>query len=107
MESFSARRRAPAAVEIEEVTVVGQGGDEAVEKKVFVAVEKELKQGKYKLQWAIQNFSAEVVIVLVHVHRPPQWIPISMLALLRLCFCLLVLTVQIAVLIDGFGGFSG
>ncbi|KAJ0967154.1 hypothetical protein J5N97_024071 [Dioscorea zingiberensis] len=76
MEGLISRRRAVPAGEIEETIVVGRGGEEAVEKKVYVAVAKELKEGKNTIQWVLQNFSTKAVIVFVHVHRPPKWIPI-------------------------------
>ncbi|CAA7403372.1 unnamed protein product [Spirodela intermedia] len=43
--------------------------------KVFVAVGKEFKESKSVLMWALQNFPRDKKIVLAHVHRHDQMIP--------------------------------
>ncbi|CAA6666576.1 unnamed protein product [Spirodela intermedia] len=43
--------------------------------KVFVAVAKEFKESKSVLMWALQNFPRDKKIVLAHVHRHDQMIP--------------------------------
>ncbi|KAH7669528.1 Adenine nucleotide alpha hydrolases-like protein [Dioscorea alata] len=43
--------------------------------KVFVAVGKDFKDGKTLISWVCQNTPKEKKIVLVHVHRPAQMIP--------------------------------
>ncbi|KAJ6840817.1 U-box domain-containing protein 33-like isoform X1 [Iris pallida] len=45
------------------------------EEKVYVAVKKELKEGKATLLWLLQNTTREKKIVITHVHVPAQMIP--------------------------------
>ncbi|KAG1359598.1 U-box domain-containing protein 33 [Cocos nucifera] len=47
----------------------------AAEEKVYVALGKEVKEGKANLLWVLENTSREKKIVIVHVHRPAQKIP--------------------------------
>uniref|UniRef100_A0A1D1XQJ3 RING-type E3 ubiquitin transferase n=1 Tax=Anthurium amnicola TaxID=1678845 RepID=A0A1D1XQJ3_9ARAE len=56
---------------------VSQGGSLSVGigEMVFVAVGKEYKESKSTLIWALQNSSTDTKLVLVHVHRPAQMIP--------------------------------
>lgn len=42
---------------------------------VYVAVGKEYKESKETLLWVVQNISKNKKVVLVHVHRPAQMIP--------------------------------
>ncbi|XP_010940488.1 U-box domain-containing protein 33 [Elaeis guineensis] len=55
--------------EIEEEPAVAE------EEKVYVALGKEVKEGKANLLWVLENTSREKKIVIVHVHRPAQKIP--------------------------------
>ena len=55
-------------VEIEEVEEV---------ERVYVAVGKEYKESKETVIWVLQNISKDKKVVLVHVHRPAQMIPMS------------------------------
>ncbi|KAL9264361.1 U-box domain-containing protein [Drosera capensis] len=50
-------------------------GEEVVEDTVFVAVGKEVKESKFTLIWALQNSKGKK-ICLIHVHEPPQTVPI-------------------------------
>ncbi|KAL9258010.1 U-box domain-containing protein [Drosera capensis] len=50
-------------------------GEEVVEDTVFVAVGKEVKESNYTLIWALQNSKGKK-ICLIHVHEPPQTVPI-------------------------------
>lgn len=52
------------------------------EEKVYVALGKEVKEGKANLLWALENSSREKKIVIVHVYRPAQKIPMSKFLLL-------------------------
>lgn len=64
--------------ETEDEMVVGPvGREEEIEapEKVFVAVGKDFKDGKTLISWVCQNTPKEKKIVLVHVHRPAQMIP--------------------------------
>lgn len=66
--------------ETEDEMVVGPvGREEEIEapEKVFVAVGKDFKDGKTLISWVCQNTPKEKKIVLVHVHRPAQMIPMS------------------------------
>jgi hypothetical protein len=67
-----------------EIVEVSQAGGEveeasqAAEDKVFVAVDEEFKRGKSALQWALQNLAKDgTQVVVAHVHRPAQMIPMS------------------------------
>ncbi|KAJ6835152.1 U-box domain-containing protein 33-like [Iris pallida] len=66
--------------EIESVVSFGNeeeegGGEGGGEEKVYVAVKKELKEGKATLLWLLQHTSREKKIVITHVHVPAQMIP--------------------------------
>lgn len=71
--SSSSRARSTSSLgEIEEEKQV-----EEVVEKVHVAVGKEYKESKETLIWLLQNVSKDKMVVLVHVHRPAQMIPMS------------------------------
>ncbi|PKA59384.1 U-box domain-containing protein 33 [Apostasia shenzhenica] len=48
---------------------------EEEEEKVYVALPLEVKEGKETLQWVLKNISADEKLVILHIHRPPQLIP--------------------------------
>ncbi|XP_008778858.2 U-box domain-containing protein 33-like isoform X1 [Phoenix dactylifera] len=59
--------------EIEEEPAVAEEAAEDV--KVYVALGKEVKEGKANLLWVLEKTSWEKKIVILHVHRPAQKIP--------------------------------
>lgn len=62
-----------------EIVEVDQaGGELEAADRVFVAVPGEVKHGKSALQWALQNLAKDgAQVVVAHVHRPAQMIPMS------------------------------
>ncbi|WOK94871.1 hypothetical protein Cni_G03576 [Canna indica] len=48
------------------------------EDRVYVALEKDIREARANLMWALQNTSDEKKIVIVHVHRPAQKIPTAL-----------------------------
>ena len=72
------------AREIEEEPVIRQVQNEEEEvEKVYLAVKKELKEGKPALLWLLQNtIRDKKKFVITHVHIPAQMIPMSMHPLL-------------------------
>ncbi|XP_042391233.1 U-box domain-containing protein 33-like [Zingiber officinale] len=48
------------------------------EEKAYVAVVKQVKEGKANLAWVLQNTSKYCKIVLLHVHQPAQRIPTAL-----------------------------
>ncbi|XP_020112520.1 U-box domain-containing protein 33-like [Ananas comosus] len=70
----------------EEEVSVRDGGGEEEEEEVYVAVGKEVKEGRANLMWVLRNISPSTKIVVVHVHRPAMkinilgaWFPVSQL----------------------------
>lgn len=57
---------------------VGEASPAAAADKVFVALGADVKHGKSTLQWALQNLAKDgTKIVIAHVHRPAQMVPMS------------------------------
>ncbi|XP_074563062.1 U-box domain-containing protein 33-like [Curcuma longa] len=54
------------------------GPREMEEEEVYVAVVKQVKEGKANLAWVLQNTSKYCKIVLLHVHQPAQRIPTAL-----------------------------
>ncbi|WOL18955.1 hypothetical protein Cni_G27752 [Canna indica] len=50
----------------------------AQEEKLYVAVAKDMKEGKANFLWALQKSSKDEMIVVLHVHRPAQRIPTAL-----------------------------
>ncbi|XP_074560081.1 U-box domain-containing protein 33-like [Curcuma longa] len=48
------------------------------EEEVYVAVVKQVKEGKANLAWVLQNTSKYCKIVLLHVHQPAKRIPTAL-----------------------------
>ncbi|KAJ4777769.1 U-box domain-containing protein [Rhynchospora pubera] len=54
-----------------------------VEAKIYVALPERLKEGKYTLSWVLNHFSSDSIkIIITHVHKPSQKIPISNVSML-------------------------
>ncbi|KAG1361326.1 hypothetical protein COCNU_09G007890 [Cocos nucifera] len=70
----SGSSRSTVLTEIEEKPAVEEAAVEE-EDKVYVAVGKEVKEGKANLLWVLENISRGEKIVIVHIHRPAQKIP--------------------------------
>ncbi|KAJ4803021.1 U-box domain-containing protein kinase family protein [Rhynchospora pubera] len=54
-----------------------------VEAKIYVALPERLKEGKYTLSWVLNHFSSDSIkIIITHVHKPSQKIPIDNVSML-------------------------
>ncbi|XP_019709475.1 U-box domain-containing protein 33 isoform X2 [Elaeis guineensis] len=71
----SGSSRSTVLTEIEEKPAAEEEEEEEEEDKVYVAVGKEVKEGKANLIWVLENTSRKKKIVIVHIHRPAQKIP--------------------------------
>lgn len=92
-----------------------------VENTVFVAVGKNVKEGKSTLYWAVKSFSRKRICIL-HVHQPTQLLSASkflsysfffswtiynpLTIAIKICSFVIGIWLKIAIWIDlGFGGF--
>lgn len=55
-------------------------GEMKDEDRVYVAVEKDVREGRANFVWVLRNTAEERKITVVHVHRPAQKVPTGMLA---------------------------